>query len=297
MDSKNTTGQFQGLVSASLPVLLLVWATLPTSIRAQDLQTPQAQLGWKVVVESELQLQALPTEAAPRLPGWKSHGSEPHAPDLTLPSLSESVLRERMKEDLTQALQVVNNYLPNPFDHDFQLWIFQGVPYAAKTLDPHLILSARLLQSENAERLPFVLAHEIHHLALIKTGLLGSNLSERARLLTGLLTEGIATWLSVESHLFPELEQLLQDPQQLEEAFDRVEQALGRAGSDSGSRGSDLYLQSKWGYYVGCRMIQQVEEHLGRKAWLDLLEIPPKEASQELIRLYLLTDPPPEYRF
>ena len=246
---------------------------------------------------SELQLVALPREAAPALPRWITHGPEPHTPDSIRSSPPEPVLRERMKGAVEKAVEVVSDYLPDDFDHDFQLWIFREVPYAAKTLDPHLIISARIIQSEDWKRLPFVMAHEIHHLALMKSGWLHSGLSSRASLLAGLLTEGTATWLSVESRLFPELDQILQDPQQLKASFDRVSQALERANKDSPDSGDDLYQQNKWGYYVGCWMIQQIEKQFGREAWLELLEMSLEEAGQKLIELYLLTDPPPEYRF
>jgi hypothetical protein len=248
-------------------------------------------------MENELQMVALPIEAAPSLPRWMAHGKESPVGEPIHSSPSDAALRERMKEALETALAIVNDYLPNDFDHDFQLWIFREVPYAAKTLDPHLILSARLLQSDDWERLSLVLAHEIHHLALMKAGWFHSVLSERASLLAGLLTEGTATWLSVGSRLFPELDQILLDPQQLTASFERVAQALGRADRNSPGSGSDLYQQNKWGYYVGCWMIQQIEEQFGREAWLELLEMSLEEASQELIRLYLLTDPSPEYRF
>ena len=111
--------------------------------------------------------------------------------------------------------------------------------------------------------------------------------------------EGTATWLSVESQLFPELDQILHDPQQLKASFDRVGQALEKATSDAPDpdKGIDLFQQDKWGYYVGCWMIQQIEGKFGREAWLELLQIGLEDATQEMIRLYLLTDPPPEYRF
>ena len=83
---------------------------------------------------------------------------------------SESALAERMKLSLEQAIHIVNGYLPQDLEGDFKLWIFQDIPYAAKTLSPQLILSADVLNSKNWERLPFVLAHEIHHLALMRTG-------------------------------------------------------------------------------------------------------------------------------
>jgi hypothetical protein len=44
-------------------------------------------------------------------------------------------------------------------------------------------------------------------------------------------------------------------------------------------------------------MIQQIEEEFSREAWLELLQIGLEDATQEMIRLYLLTGPPPEYRF
>ena len=295
MDLTNTTRPFPRLVSASL--FLLVWAAFPGPVMAQDYRIPQALLGWDVIMGSELQLVALPKEAAPALPRWMAHGPESDPRDSTHASLSEPVLRERMKQVLDRAVGVVNDYLPHHFDHDFQLWIFQEVPYAAKTLDPHLILSARLLQSDDWERLPLVLAHELHHLALMKAGWLHPGQSARVSLLAGLLTEGSATWLSVGSRLFPELDQILQDPQQLGASFDRVSQALAGTDQDPTGSGGDLYQQNKWGYYVGCWMIQQIERQFGRQAWLELLEMPLEDAGQELIRLYLLTDPPPQYRF
>ncbi len=293
MDSKNTTGRIQGMVWIGL--FLLAWMVFAVPAGAQDYLNPQARLGWKVVPGDELQLAALPREAAPALPRWRAHDTESRVPDGSSPS--RSVLEERMKGALSRAIEVVNRYLPNDFDRDFELWIFREVPYAAKTLNPQVILSDGLIQSDDWERLPFVLAHEIHHLALMKSGWLHAGVSARNALLAGLLTEGTATWLSVESRLFPEMDQILEDREQLAISFDQVRQALDKTDRDLSNSGQDLYQQSKWGYYAGCRVIQQIEERFGRKAWLQLLSMPLEEASQEMIRLYLLTEPPPEYRF
>ncbi len=210
---------------------------------------------------------------------------------------SEPALAERMQHTLEQAIQIVNRYLPQDLEGYFQLWIFKDIPYAAKTLNPQLILSADVLRPGNWERLPFVLAHEIHHLALMRTGFLKAHPSARASILAGLLTEGIATWLSYASGLFPELDQILQEPQQLEASFDQIRGALDSAKNDAPSRLDDLYGQNKWGYFVGCWMIQQIEERFGREAWLALLSKSPEEASEELVQLYLGTNPPAEYRF
>ena len=133
--------------------------------------------------------------------------------------------------------------------------------------------------------------------ALIKAGWSGSGLSPRDSLLAGMLMEGTATWLSVEARLFPELDQILHDPQQLKASFDRVGLALEKAASDTPDKGMDLFQQDKWGYYVGCWMIQQIEGKFGRETWLELLQMRLEDATQEMIRLYLLTGPPPEYRF
>lgn len=270
---------------------------LGSILLGQGLKTPRAQIGWEVLTGAELRLVALPSEAAPVLPRWREHGHQNEPRSSILSSNWESALATRMQKVLGQAVQVVNDYLPQKFDQNFQLWIFEDIPYAAKTLDPHLILSANLLRAEDGERLPLVLAHEIHHLALMRTGLLKLHASARANILGGLLTEGIATWLSLRSGLFPELDQILQDPQQLKASFDRVRQALSGSGPDTRETATELYQQNKWGYYVGCWMIQQIEEQLGREAWLRLLNTSSEEASQELVELYLLTDPPPEYRF
>ena len=295
MEPNNSTWRLHRLLLASL--LVLVWVSPPAPINAQDYQIPQAQRGWKVLMGSKFEMVALPTETAPDLPRWVAHGPGSPGQGAIYSSLSEAFLEERMKEVLKEAVRVVNDYLPNDFDHDFEFWIFGEIPYAAKTLDSHLLLSARLLQSEDRERLPLVLAHEIHHLALIKAGWPGSGLSPRDSLLAGMLMEGTATWLSVESRLFPELDQILHDPQQLKASFDRVGQALEKATSDTPDKGIDLFQQDKWGYYVGCWMIQQIEGKFGREAWLELLQIGLEDATQEMIRLYLLTDPPPEYLF
>jgi hypothetical protein len=295
MNLRNITWPFQRLVSTSL--ILLIWLGFSAAAKAQDYRNPQVQLGWEVVLGSQLQLVALPRKAAPSLPRWVAHGPETDSRESLHHSPSESVLRERMKPVLDRALEIVNDYLPNSFAHDFQLWIFREIPYAAKTVDPHLILSARLLQPDDWGTLPFVLAHEIHHLALMKAGWNHSGVSPRKNLLAGLLTEGTATWLSAGSRLFPELDRILQDPQQLEASFGRVAQALGRIDQDFRGNEDDLYQHNKWGYYVGCWMIQQIEGQFGREAWLKLLEMGLEEATQELIRVYLLTDPPPQYRF
>jgi hypothetical protein len=201
-----------------------------------------------------------------------------------------------MKTVLDRAVQIVNGYLPADVEGSFQLWIFKDIPYAAKTLNPELILSAQVLSSENEERLPFVIAHEMHHLALMRAGFLKSHASLQTRILAGLLTEGIATWLSLSSGLFPELGQTIQEPQQLRASFGQIHSALSRP-VDAPAHGDDLFQQNKWGYYVGCWMIQQIEEGFGREAWLALLNKSPEEAAQELVTLYLRTNPPAEYRF
>lgn len=283
---------------ASVGFLTLVLLSSWTRCWAQELETPQAQIGWKVLIGEEIRLVKLPAETAPALPPWAPHGQRSGSLD-SMPSTSdsESALEERMKVTLEQAIQIVNRYLVQDLEGDFKLWIFQDIPYAAKTLNPQLILSADVLKSRNWERLPFVLAHEIHHLALMRTGFLKAHPSARASILAGLLTEGIATWLSYASGLFPELDQILQEPQQLKASFQQIRQALDRVEDDAPARLDDLYGQNKWGYYVGCWMIQQIEERFGREAWLALLSKPPEEANEELVQLYLGTNPPAEYRF
>ncbi len=207
------------------------------------------------------------------------------------------MVTERMKQSLEGAIQIANDYLPQDVQGNFQLWIFENIPYAAKTVNPQLILSAEVLSPENGERLPFVIAHEIHHLALMRIGFSKSHASVQTRILAGLLTEGIATWLSLSSGLFPELDQIIQEPQQLRASFGQVRHALNRSAGDVQAHTDDLYRQNKWGYYVGCWMIQQIEERFGREAWLGLLNKSPEEAAQELVTLYLRTNPPSEYRF
>ncbi len=283
---------------ASVAILTLVLLNSWTRCWAQELETPQAQIGWKVLIGKELRLVKLPPETAPALPSWVAHGQRSGSPGSMLSSSdSESALAERIKLTLEQAIQIVNDYLPQDLEGDFKLWIFQDIPYAAKTLNPQLILSADVLNSRNWDRLPFVLAHEIHHLALMRTGFLTAHPSARASILAGLLTEGIATWLSYASGLFPELDQILQEPQQLRASFHQIRQALDRAEDHAPARLDDLYGQNKWGYYVGCWMIQQIEERFGREAWLALLSKSPEEANEELVQLYLGTNPPAEYRF
>ena len=259
-------------------------------LSAQELQRPQALMGWEVLTGAELRLLELPSTAAPLLPAWPAHGDRNPNSHLILPKT------ERIKPILERSIQIVNSYLPQDVEEDFQLWIFKNIPYAAKTLNPQLILSAEVLSPENQERLPFVIAHEMHHLALMRTGFLKSHASVQTRILAGLVTEGIATWLSLSSGLFPELDQILQEPQQLKTSFGQIRRALSRS-ADARSPEDDLYQQNKWGYYVGCRMVQQIEERFGRKAWLVLLNKSPEEAAQELVTLYLRTNPPAEYRF
>ena len=244
----------------------------------------------------ELRLVELPSKAAPLLPAWPIHGNRNPKGHSTLFSSDEGTLTEQMKPILERAIHIVKGYLPQNLEGNFQLWIFKSVPYAAKTLNPQLILSAQVLSPENRERLPFVIAHEIHHLALMRTGLLKSHPSAQTRILAGLLTEGIATWLSFSSGLFPELDQILQEPQQLKTSFNQIRSALNRS-ADAQAPGDDLYQQNKWGYYVGCWMIQQIEERFGREAWLALLNKSAEEAARELVTLYLRTNPPAEYRF
>ena len=270
-----------------------------SSCRAQELElrTPKALMGWEVLMGAKLRLGELPSTTAPKLPAWLTHDHR-NPNDHSIPSSSDSkqALTERMKQIIEGAIQIANGYLPQDVKGNFQLWIFKNIPYAAKTLNPQLILSAEVLSPENVERLPFVIAHEIHHLALMRTGFLKSHASIQTRILTGLLTEGIATWLSFSSGLFPELDQIIQEPQQLKTSFGQIRRALSRS-ADAQSHETDLYQHNKWGYYAGCWMIQQIEERFGREAWLVLLNNSPEEAAQELVTLYLRTNPPAEYRF
>ena len=125
---------------------------------------------------AELRLVELPSKTAPLLPVWPVHGHRnPNDLSTLFSSDSEGTLTEQMKPILERALHIVEGYLPQTFEGNFQLWIFKNIPYAAKTLNPQLILSAQVLGPENRERLPFVIAHEIHHLALMRTGLLKSH--------------------------------------------------------------------------------------------------------------------------
>ncbi len=272
--------------------------TSGSSCRAQELQTPQALMGWEVLMGAKLRLVELPSKAAPTLPAWPTHGHR-NPDDHSVPSSSDSepALKERMKQILEGAIHIVNGYLPQDVEGNFQLWIFKDIPHAAKTLNPQLILSAEVLSPENVERLPFVIAHEMHHLALMRSGFSKSHASVQTRILAGLLTEGMATWLSFSSGLFPELDQIIQEPQQLKTSFSQIRHALNRSAGDVQTHEDDLYQHNKWGYYVGCWMIQQIEERFGREAWLVLLNKSPEEAAQELVTLYLRTNPPSEYRF
>ncbi len=277
--------------------MTLVLLSSGTRCLAQELQKPQALIGWEISMGEELRLVELPSKAAPLLPAWPIHGHRnPKGHSTLFSSDSEDTLTERVKPILERAIHIVKGYLPQDVEGNFQLWIFKNIPYAAKTLNPQLILSAEVLSPENRERLPFVIAHELHHLALMRAGLLKSHSSAHTRILAGLLTEGIATWLSFSSGLFPELDQILQEPQQLKTSFGQIRSALNRS-ADAQAPEDDLYQQNKWGYYVGCWMIQQIEERFGREAWLALLNKSAEEAAQELVTLYLSTNPPAEYRF
>ena len=292
------TQRFKQQIRTTLIVLVsAVLTAAGTTAKAQKYRIPQAQIGWQVVTKSEPQLVNLSNNSAPNLPRWISHGPEDHTWDTTQLVLSEASFQEQIRKALKHSADIVNRYLPYDFTHDFQLWIFREVPYVAKTLDPHIILATRLIQSGDWEKLPFVLAHEMHHLALMKANWPYPKLSERESVLGGLLTEGTATWMSVESGLFPTLNGIFQDPKQLRTSFDQVRQALSRTNDGSLKSGSELYHQNKWGYYVGCWMIHRIEEEFGRKAWLTLLEMSLEKASVEMVRLYLLTAPPPEYIF
>jgi hypothetical protein len=281
---------------ASAGVLTLVLFSSGTRCLAQELQRPQALMGWEILMGEELRLIELPSKAAPMLPSWPVHGQRNSHDLSTLFSSDEGTLTEQMKPILERAIHIVKGYLPQDLEGDFQLWIFKNIPYAAKTLNPQLILSAEVLSSENRERLPFVIAHEIHHLALMRTGLLKSHPSAQTQILSGLLTEGIATFLSISSGLFPELDQIIQEPQQLRASFGQIRSALSHS-ANAQAPGDDLFQQNKWGYYVGCWMIQQIEGRFGREAWLVLLNKSPEQAAQELVTLYLSTNPPAEYRF
>ena len=285
------------LQTASVGIFTLVLLSSGSRCLAQELQKPQALAGWEISMEEELRLVELPLKAAPLLPAWPVHGDRKPEGHSSLSSHdSEVALTERMETILERAIHIVNGYLPADVAGNFQLWIFKDIPYAAKTLNPQLILSAEVLSPENGERLPFVIAHEMHHLALMRTGFLKPHASVQTRILSGLLTEGTATWLSFSSGLFPELDRIIQDPQQLRTSFGQIRNALSRS-ADAQSPGEDLFQQNKWGYYVGCWMIQQIEERLGREAWLILLNQSPEEAARELVTLYLRTNPPAEYRF
>ena len=240
-------------------------------------------------------LTGLPRSQAPQLPAWTPHRppAGDHTTDAPL-AQSEVKLQQELEELLDRALEIVNRYLPTPFHQDFDLWIFEDVPYAAKTLKPQIILSTRILRAHQRPRLPYVLAHEMHHLWLMRAGHWRPQASSRDNTLMALLGEGVATWLCLQSGLFPELEKIFRSPAEMEVSFQRIREVLDRPRK---GEQSDPYHPNKWGYYAGTWIIGSIDEKFGRTAWLELLEKPAGEAAQGLLDLYERTEPREEYRF
>jgi len=257
--------------------------------------TPVPQAGWEVTAGFELRMIEVPLAAAPHAAPWPIHGPARNPGEMPeFPGSTPS--KDEWIDLIAQAVQVANDYLPEEFHGTFNLWIFEDVPYAAKAIWPDLVLSSRIVSPAQWERLPWVLAHEIHHLALMQSGLLAPQSTARANILTGLLSEGIATWMCWTSGLFPELDDVFQNPESLRHSFSELRKALARP-SDDRTLAPDLYHQNKWGYYAGSWIIQEVHRRYGKDSWLKLLSKPTEKAILELVDLYQRTEPAPEYSF
>jgi hypothetical protein len=277
-----------------LPWLVFCW---PYAVSADELVRPEARAGWEVRIGDRLQLIQLPLEGAPRLPSWPPHGSPAGRAAAPVPwdgGNFEEVLLEALQEGLDQ----LNRHLPAPASGRFTFWIFDRVPYAAKTLDAQtVILSGRIFSDlQYREQLPCVFAHELHHLELARAGFYRNTQSVEETILLGLMAEGIATWMCISSGRFPEVAERLSNAQALVSSFERVRAAM-TAAPDARSAADRAFREHKFGYDAGAWMVGRIEQRFGREAWLDLLRGPAADAPRRFLALYLATDPPAEYGF
>ena len=271
-----------------VPMVVFFSFALISPASAQNAKVPFPYKGWAVTSGGGLKIVEVPLNKAPKLAPWAPHGQ---ADTALLPSSLPG--EQEIGSLIDESLRIVGDYLPRPYSGAFRLWIFGDVPYAARTEKTDVVLSSRLLKPQEDQRLPWVLAHELHHLALIHTGLAAAPSSPQNRILTGLLMEGVATWMCWSSGFFPELDQVLSDSPDLRESFSRLNAAL--AGENPESAGADLYEHNKWGYYAGSWMVRKIHERFGKQSWLTLLEQNDEEAGRRLVDLYQRTQPPPEY--
>ncbi|MEE8583775.1 MAG: DUF5700 domain-containing putative Zn-dependent protease, partial [Acidobacteriota bacterium] len=172
---------------------------------------PEAVRGWTVNDFPEFRLSAARQGLAPSLPEWRLHGDPGRRQAHGLFSAKPSALDEMVGPLLERALAEANRYLPRVFSGPFRVWVFEGLPYAAKAVGSNVIVSNAAAVWADPARLEQLLAHEIHHVALFRSGFRPASDRPDDQILLGLLTEGVATWINASSGLFPELAKNLSD--------------------------------------------------------------------------------------
>ena len=225
-----------------------------------DVVIPEAVGGWEIRLEAGVEMNPLVLGGAPRLPSWVPH-------DI---AAGRGAVTESEADGLDRVLllafrhgvEQVNGYLPRPIRGGFTLWVFDRIPYAAKTLDAEtIVVSGRVIRSpRHRGQLPCLLAHELHHLALARRGFLRTSGAFDEMLLQGLIAEGTATWMCAASGEFPEIVARVTDRQTLVTAFERVREVIRARPDEQALDG--LFPQHKFGYEVGAWMISRIRAAL-----------------------------------
>ena len=154
-----------GRTVAVSSAMLLIASVVAAASGVGEPVHPEARSGFEIRIGERLEVVPLPIEQAPSVPSWTPHGvMAEHARD----AKTDAALEEVLATVVAQSLDDVNRHLPAPVRGHFAVWIFDRVPYAAKTLDEDTVVLARRVVHEEQYRaqLPCVLAHELHHLAV-----------------------------------------------------------------------------------------------------------------------------------
>jgi len=271
--------------------MLLIASVVAAASGVGEPVRPEARSGFEIRIGERLEIVPLPIEQAPRVPSWAPHGVlTEHALDARADPALEGVLAAVV----AQSLDDVSHHLPAPVRGQFAVWIFDRVPYAAKTLDADTVVLARRVVHDEQYRtqLPCVLAHELHHLALIRAGFDQLAHTPEEMVLAGLMLEGIPTWMCVSTGRFPEMAARM-DERSLATAFAELRGVLDtRANGSLGVAG--VFREHKPGYEVGAWMVARIEQTFGRERWLNLLREPLVDVPRRFLEAYLATAPPPE---
>lgn len=278
-----------------LCAMLIIASFGSAAAGVRQLIRPEARHGFEVRAGEGLEMAPLLIERAPRLPSWAPHGTL--AKDAAPDTKGDGAFEEVLMSALAQSVAEVNRHLPTPVRGRFSIWVFDRVPYAAKALDDETVVLARRMVGEERYRaqLPCVIAHELHHLTLMRAGFNQLARTREETVLAGLMLEGIPTWMCVASGRFPEMAARLADERALATAFDEVRDLL-HAPTGAGSTGGGVFREHKAGYEVGAWMVSRIEQTFGRERWLELLREPVVDPFRRFLKTYLATAPPPEFQ-